>query len=156
MNYERFDLTPEQISELKKHFEELTPEEQKEAEEILDAVHIDDALDIINELLGIEGTEEAIPSVSFSEPDYYFQLEKHSDDDPHSNVYFDYEGHLHARNLSAWWIPELTIEREIGGTVYTVTGSFEGEEIILRKLERISAKKFTNTEVNANDIDAKE
>lgn len=49
--------------------------------------------------------------------------------------------------------PDLAIEREIGGTVYAVTGSFDGEECMLRKLERISAKKFTNTEEDANDTD---
>ena len=37
----------------------------------------------------------------------------------------------------------LTITEEISGTVYTVTGSFEGTENLLHKLERITAKKFT-------------
>ena len=46
------------------------------------------------------------------------------------------------KNLSAYWIPQLTITEEISGTVYTVTGSFEGTENLLRKLERITAKKF--------------
>ena len=47
------------------------------------------------------------------------------------------------KNLSAYWIPQLTITEEISGTVYTVTGSFEGTGNLLRKLERITAKKFT-------------
>ena len=47
------------------------------------------------------------------------------------------------KNLSAYWIPQLTITEEIAGTVYTVTGSFEGTESLTRKLERITAKKFT-------------
>ena len=46
------------------------------------------------------------------------------------------------KNISAYWIPELTLTEEIGGTVYTVTGSYEGEESFVRKLERITAKKF--------------
>ena len=47
------------------------------------------------------------------------------------------------KNLSAYWIPQLTITEEISGTVYTVTGSFEGTDNLIRKLERITAKKFT-------------
>ena len=47
------------------------------------------------------------------------------------------------KNLPAYWIPQLTITEEISGTLYTVTGSFEGTESLLRKLERITAKKFT-------------
>ena len=53
------------------------------------------------------------------------------------------DGHIHVKNLSAYWIPQLTITEEISGTVYTVTGSFEGTDNLLRKLERITAKKFT-------------
>ena len=53
------------------------------------------------------------------------------------------DGHIHVRNLSAYWIPQLTITEEISGTLYTVTGSFEGTESLTRKLERITAKKFT-------------
>lgn len=89
----------------------------------------------------------------YSNPAPYFKIEPLSDDRPHHNIRFDEDGHLHAKNLSAWWIPDLSIEREISGTVYTVTGSFDGEECMLRKLERISAKKFTNTEEDANDTD---
>ena len=53
------------------------------------------------------------------------------------------DGHIHVRNLSAYWIPQLTITEEISGTLYTVTGSFEGTDSLLHKLERITAKKFT-------------
>ena len=59
------------------------------------------------------------------------------------NYWFDEDGQIHVKNLSAYWIPQLTITEEISGTVYTVTGSFEGTESLIRKLERITAKKFT-------------
>ena len=55
---------------------------------------------------------------------------------------FDETGRIHVRNLSAYWIPELTVTEEIGGTVYTVTGSYEGTESFVRRLERIAAKNF--------------
>ena len=46
-------------------------------------------------------------------------------------------------NLSAYWIPEQTIQRVIHGTTYVVTGTYEGSELFTRKLERIMAKSFT-------------
>ncbi len=56
---------------------------------------------------------------------------------------FDENGNLTVKNLSAYWIPELTIREEIAGTVYSVTGSYEGTASFVRKLERITARKFT-------------
>lgn len=47
------------------------------------------------------------------------------------------------KNLSAFWLPEFTLQKEIGGTVYTVTGSYDGSEPLNRKMERIMAEKFT-------------
>ena len=49
-------------------------------------------------------------------------------------------GHIVVKNLSAYWIPEIKVEREIHGTVYTVTGSFEGNEFLEKKLTRILMK----------------
>lgn len=58
------------------------------------------------------------------------------------NFWFDEEGSIHVKNISAYWIPELTIKEEIGNTLYTVTGSYEGTDHFVRKLERITSKKF--------------
>lgn len=58
-------------------------------------------------------------------------------------IRFDEFGSLCTRNLSSYWIPELTVTEEISGTVYTVTGSYEGEQSFLRKLERIAAKNYS-------------
>ena len=52
----------------------------------------------------------------------------------------DKSGHIMVRNLSAYWIPEIRVEREIHGTVYTVTGSFEGNEFLEKKHTRILLK----------------
>ena len=52
----------------------------------------------------------------------------------------DADGHLCVKNLSAYWIPELTITEVIGGTVYTVDGTYEGTETFVRKLERITGR----------------
>ena len=56
------------------------------------------------------------------------------------NMRTDEAGHIVVRNLSAYWIPEIKIEREIHGTVYTVIGSFEGNEFLEKKLTRILLK----------------
>jgi len=56
--------------------------------------------------------------------------------------YRDAEGRLCVRNISAYWLPELTLRRKIGGTIYTVTGSYEGTEPLDRKLRRIMEKNM--------------
>lgn len=56
------------------------------------------------------------------------------------NVKINEAGHIVVKNLSAYWIPEIKVEREIHGTVYTVTGSFEGNELLEKKLTRILLK----------------
>ena len=56
------------------------------------------------------------------------------------NLKINEAGHIVVKNLSAWWIPEIKVEREIHGTVYTVTGSFEGNEFLDKKLTRILLK----------------
>ena len=58
-------------------------------------------------------------------------------------------------NLSAYWIPEQTIQRVIHGTTYVVTGTYEGSELFTRKLERIMAKSFT-TEPQENIEESEE
>ena len=56
------------------------------------------------------------------------------------NVRINEDGHIVVKNLSAYWIPKIKVERAIHGTVYTVTGSFEGNEFLGKKLTRILLK----------------
>ena len=56
------------------------------------------------------------------------------------------DGHIHVKNLSAYWIPELTLQREIDGTVYTVTGSYSGRESLDKKLLRVMGQNAKNME----------
>ena len=53
----------------------------------------------------------------------------------------DKNGNITVKNISAYWIPELTVTEKIKGTIYTVTGSYEGDANFVRKLERITSKK---------------
>ena len=90
----------------------------------------------------LEIEDEGIPEYYFSNPDPYFKITPTAEP-RNKNVWFSEDGHIHVKNISAYWIPELTLTEEIDGTVYTVIGSYEGEESFVRKLERITAKNFT-------------
>ena len=46
-------------------------------------------------------------------------------------------GNIRVKNLSAYWLPEFKLQKVIGGTIYTVSGSYEGTETLDKKLERI-------------------
>ena len=75
--------------------------------------------------------------------DPYLKIERTSESPKRSSVYRDENGNLHCRNISAYQIPSISLTEEISGTVYTVTGSFEGSQNMLRKLERITAQNFS-------------
>lgn len=87
----------------------------------------------------------------FSNPNPYAKCEPLPPDRPRHNFRFDEDGHIHVRNLSAFWIPHLCFEKEIGGTVYTVSGSYEGMETLDRKLCRIMERNMTEKRGNMED-----
>ena len=58
----------------------------------------------------------------------------------HQKAFSD-DGHIRVKNLSAYWIPKITLKRKIHGTTYIVTGSYEGTDCFTRKLERIMERK---------------
>ena len=47
------------------------------------------------------------------------------------------KGNIVVKNPSAFWLPDVKIVEEHGGTEYTVTGSYEGTETLDKKLRRI-------------------
>ena len=59
-------------------------------------------------------------------------------------VAFNEKGHIVVPNLSAYWIPEITLSHKIHGTTYIVSGSFSGIEPITHQLERIVAQNIHN------------
>ena len=61
-----------------------------------------------------------------------------------TNYFLDEKDRITVPNLSAYWLPELTVWEAIHGTTYIVTGSYEGREPFPRKLERILAGRFTS------------
>ncbi len=88
--------------------------------------------------------DDEIPCYYFSASDPYLKHEPILEDQPRRSIRFDENGNIVVKNISAYWIPELTVTEEISGTIYTVTGSYEGEDSFIRKLERITSRKFTN------------
>ena len=114
--------------------------------QLLDDFFDADDLELWEEISQWEDSDHDEPTeYFFSNP--YFKLEPLSPDRPKHNFWFDETGHIRVKNPSAFWLPEFTLQREIGGTIYTITGSYDGTETLDRKMERIWAEKFTeNTE----------
>ncbi len=78
-----------------------------------------------------------IHSFVFSNPDPYAKVEPRPDGAPKREFTFDEKGNIVVKNPSAFWLPKVEIVDEIGGTEYTVTGSYDGEETLDKKLKRI-------------------
>ena len=85
-----------------------------------------------------------IHSFVFSNPDPYAKVEPRPDDAPKREFTFDEKGNIVVKNPSAFWLPKVEIVDEIGGTEYTVTGSYDGEETLDKKLKRIMEQNATN------------
>ena len=113
---------------------ELTDEELKE---ILEDDNFDAAADY---------ETAPIPEYYFTNPDPYAKFEPRSPDAPKRDVSFDEKGNIVVKNPSVFWLPEITITEEIGGTEFTITGSYEGTETLDKKLKRIMQHQAANDE----------
>ena len=80
--------------------------------------------------------DEEMPCYYFSASDPYLKHEPMSENQPRCNIRFDENGSIVVKNISAYWIPELTVTEEISGTMYTITGSYEGEFSVFLRLLR--------------------
>lgn len=87
-----------------------------------------------------------IPEYYFSNPDPYAKVEPRPDDAPKRDFSFDDKGNIIVKNPSAFWLPEITITEEIGGTEFTITGSYKGTEPLHKKLNRIMRHQAANDE----------
>ena len=82
----------------------------------------------------------------FSAPDPYTKVTSLPYEQRRRAFSFDGNGNIRAGNLSAFWLPSLTLQKKINGTVYTVTGSYAGTETLDRKLTRIFENNLENVE----------
>ena len=117
--------------------------------QLLDDFFDADDLELWEEISQLEDSDHDEPTeYFFSNPYPYFKPEPLPPARPTHNFWFDETGHIRVKNPSAFWLPEFTLQREIGGTIYTITGSYDGTETLDRKMERILTEKFTE---NAED-----
>ena len=93
-----------------------------------------------------------IHSFVFSNPDPYAKVEPRPDDAPKRDFTFDEKGNIVVKNPSAFWLPQVTIVDEVGGTEYIVTGSYDGTETIDKKLKRIMEHNASDAADNKTDI----
>ncbi|MBR0040817.1 MAG: hypothetical protein IJP64_05505 [Oscillospiraceae bacterium] len=123
---------------------------RKELEEAYDE-ELDDEMitreDLREDFEDDEETDgSCIPVLYFHNPDPYAKRTSLPDDHPRRNYRIDEDGHIVVKNLSAWWIPEMKLIEEIDGTIYTVTGSYEGAEHLDQKLFRIMLHNLEDSE----------
>ena len=110
--------------------------------------------DELSEILGDDGFDseggfDEIPTFQFSNSDPYAKVAPRSEDAPKRDFSFDEIGNIVVKNSSAFWLPDVKIVEVFGGTEYTVTGSYDGEERLNRKLKRIMEQNAADDE---NDI----
>jgi len=85
----------------------------------------------------------------FSSPEPYVRCESAADEHLRHKTLFDEDGGIHVKNPSARWLPTLMVQRKIGSTVYSVTGSFDGAETLDKKLIRVMGQSTKNLEEKA-------
>ncbi len=93
-----------------------------------------------------ESESDAIRTVQFINADPYAKAAPRPADAPRREVSFDEKGNIVVKNPSAFWLPDVKLVEDIGGTDYTVTGSYEGVESLDKKLNRILAQNAADSE----------
>lgn len=137
---EEYGLDPNFLDDLLAEFDEDADDDM----EIFSDAESEIDQDLLAEIEEWEKADHDEPvEYYFSNPDPYLKPQPLPPDHPRHNCYFNEGGHLCVKNLSAFWLPEFTLQKEIGGTVYTVTGSYDGVETLDKKMERIMGEKFT-------------
>ncbi len=98
-----------------------------------------------------DGEYEEVRSFYFANSDPYAKVEPRPDDAPKRDFSFDEKGNIVVKNPSAFWLPQVTIVDEVGGTEYTVTGSYDGTESLDKKLKRIMEQNAADNETGITE-----
>ena len=131
------------VDDVIKQLEEKYALDPQLLDDLLSGFDADD-LELLAEIEEWEQQEHDEPEgYYFSNPDPYLKPTPLPPDHPRHNFWFDEDGHIRVKNPSAFWLPEFTLQKEIGGTIYSVTGTYDGTETLDKKMERIMAEKFT-------------
>ena len=120
-------------------------DELKQTPELDDADLTEEIMEAIADDNG-EAEEEVPAEYYFTNPDPYAKVSPLPYEQRRHEFHFDADGHIRVKNPSAFWLPELTLQKEINGTIYTVTGSYVGTETLDRKLIRIFENNLENRE----------
>lgn len=120
-------------------------DELKQTPELDDTDLTEEIMEAIADDTG-EAEEEVPAEYYFTNPDLYAKVSPLPYEQRRHEFYFDADGHIRVKNPSAFWLPELTLQKEINGTIYTVTGCYVGMETLDRKLTRIFENNLENKE----------
>ena len=126
-------------------------DEKRKEEEVLELT--DDEIDeiVFEEQLASGEYDEEVPEYYFSNPDPYAKVAPRPVDASKREFAFDEKGNIVVKNLSAFWLPNVKIVDEHGGTEYTVTGSYEGTETLDKKLHRIMEQNAADDELGITE-----
>ena len=87
-----------------------------------------------------------------SEPDPYTKCVRSPEIQKSAAAKMDANGNIHAGNISAYWIPQITLQREIGDSLYRHR-ILRRKTDFLRKLERMTVDRMRRA--MEDDIDDK-
>lgn len=134
-------LTKADIIEFETALSGMTDTERHVLFRLMELHPIEDVLEII----ACTEDEDDTSEYHFTEPDPYAKCTP-VPQTQNQNVQISEDGCIYVKNPSACWMPELTLHRQIGGTVYTVTGSYSGSGMLDKKLLRVMVQNAKNME----------
>ena len=105
--------------ELEAAWNNLSAEEQRVFEQLMEEEPPEDALAFFAQLYDDAPKEQTSETVNISENEIYFKRKPLTEEQKKHSSYVDENGNLHVKNLSAFWIPELTTTEKVGHTTYT-------------------------------------
>ena len=94
--------------ELEAAWNNLSAEEQRVFEQLMEEEPPEDALAFFAQLYDDAPKEQTSETVNISENEIYFKRKPLTEEQKKHSSYVDENGNLHVKNLSAFWIPELT------------------------------------------------
>ena len=124
----------------------LTPTELRILDRLLEEHDVEEAFEIFASMIDDANETAGATEYYFKNTDPYVQRDSIPDLQAHHDFKIDGDGNIRVKNLSAFWLPKFTLQREYAGTVYSVMGSYDGTETLDRKVKRILDNNLENME----------